>query len=123
MEALLNWFETSSNVWVPILLTALAGVFLKYVDRWITTAKSRVENEINEKSTLAEQAASLTEWNNALREELRREIKTLKEEMAQIESALDEWKSRYYKLLEEFVNLKAVADKIAEAVSDENRNV
>lgn len=68
--------------------TLFGGAGLEVTRRWLNRSKDRDD--------------TATE----LRKELREELASLKKELDQVEAELDEWKNRYYDLLQQFVSVK-----------------
>lgn len=117
MDNLLAWVSQNSGVWVPVLLTTIAAIFLRYLDKWITSSRARDIARVRDKNDVLEESKRVSTWNENLRKELRTEVENLKAEIVRIEKELDNWKDKYYSLLEEFVTLKSVADTFLEAIN------
>lgn len=76
---------------IPVLAligTLFGGAGLEVTRRWLNRSKDRDD--------------TATE----LRKELREELASLKKELDEVEEELDEWKTKYFTLLEQFVNVK-----------------
>lgn len=80
-----------SNYAIPIIAllgTLFGGAGLELIKRWLGKAK--------EKDDTATQ----------LRKELRGELTSLKKELSDVERELDEWKARYYEVMEKYLTVK-----------------
>lgn len=82
-----------SQAWLALIGAVLGGSGLKVIEYWLN--KSRVEND-----------AAAT-----FRNELRDEVKTLRNELRQAETELDAWKAKYYELMDEFLKFRSNIDK------------
>jgi predicted nucleic acid-binding Zn-ribbon protein len=77
-----------SQGWLALLGAVLGGSGLKVIEAWLNRSK--------EKDDAASQ----------LRNELRGEIRSLRDELKNVEDELDKWRGKYYELLDEFVRAK-----------------
>lgn len=75
--------------WVAVIGTCFGGLGLKFAD-WLL---NRSKNE--------EDAAT------SFRKELREEIATLRAELGRVSKEVDEWREKYYDVLEELIASKA----------------
>jgi len=82
-----------SQAWVALIAALLGGSGLKVIEYWLN--KSKVEQD---------SAA-------AFRNELRDEVKTLRDELRKAESELDQWKAKYYELMDEFLKFRSNIDR------------
>jgi len=74
--------------WIAVIGTVFGGAGLKGIESVLSRGKNKQDYAIK------------------LREELREEIRVLKEELARIDHDLDEWKNKYYALLDDFIKAK-----------------
>lgn len=81
------------NDWlIPVLTflgTIFAGAGLKWIEGWLKKAKDKDDTATN------------------LRNELRGELTSLKSEIQQTEKELDEWKGKYYLLIEQYLSVRS----------------
>lgn len=81
------------NDWlIPVLTflgTVFAGAGLKWIEGWLKKAKDKDDTATN------------------LRNELRGELTSLKAEIQQTEKELDEWKGKYYLLIEQYLSVRS----------------
>lgn len=81
------------NDWlIPVLTflgTVFAGAGLKWIEGWLKKAKDKDDTATN------------------LRNELRGELTSLKAEMQAVEKELDEWKGKYYLLIEQYLAVRS----------------
>ena len=92
------------NNWLVPLLTFLGTVFagtgLKWLEGWLRKNKDKDDTATN------------------LRNELRLELVAMKADIQKTEDELDEWKAKYYEVIERLITMKAQledARKILEA--------
>lgn len=85
-----------------LLGAMLAGVGLKIVERWLLKSKERDDTATN------------------LRNELRAELTALKIEMQAVEKELDEWKFKYYDVIEKYIIAKAQLEAALKILRDKN---
>jgi hypothetical protein len=79
------------NYTIPIIAllgTLFGGAGLEFIKRWLGKAKERDDTA------------------TALRNELRGELTSLKKELANVEKELDEWKAKYYEVVERYLTIK-----------------
>lgn len=81
------------TAWVALLGTIFAGAGFKVIEFILSKNQRKVDTA------------------TALREELRKESQALREEMRTVEKALDEWKDKYYTLLQNYLDLKSTLEK------------
>ena len=94
--------------WIALIGTVTGGVGLKLVEHWLGRNKVKTDDAAR------------------LRDELRIEITTQREEIKQLESDVDKWREEYYNLRDKYINLQTeltmALQKIREeAVSAENK--
>lgn len=85
---------TTTQAWIAFASTVAGGGGLKLIERVIARSKAR-EKESEATSTI-------------IRTELRGEVADLKRELRTLGEDLDEWKDKYYKLLEAFMEAKSM---------------
>lgn len=68
--------------------TIFGGAGLEFIKRWLGKAKEKDDTA------------------TALRNELRGELTSLKTELAGVEKELDEWKQKYYDVVEKYLTVK-----------------
>lgn len=81
-----------SQAWLALIGAVLGGSGLKIMESWLNKSKVR------------DDAAS------AFRTELRDEVKNLRDELRKVETDLDNWRAKYYELMEQFLKVKAELD-------------
>lgn len=99
-------------------MTTLSALFLGWLRNKAIKAKESIEKKSLQHKEYVIEAQRLAEWNNEVRAELRAEILQLKTEIDGVERDLDVWKEKYFKLYEEFIVLKTVAETLQEALND-----
>lgn len=77
-----------SEGWLALIGALLGGSGLKIVEAWLNRSKVKED--------------SATE----LRNELRAEVRGLRDELRTVEDELDKWRGKYYELLDEFIKAK-----------------
>jgi uncharacterized protein (DUF3084 family) len=73
---------------IALLGTIFGGAGLEFIKRWLNKAKEKDDTA------------------TALRNELRSELTGLKTEMQAVEKELDEWKAKYYDVVEKYLTIK-----------------
>lgn len=89
-----------SQAWLALIGALLGGSGLKFIEHWLSRPKVK------------DDAAS------AFRNELREEVKNLREELRKTEAELDVWRSKYYALLDEFSQAKLDRDQALKKIQD-----
>lgn len=89
-----------SQAWLALIGALLGGSGLKFIEHYLSRPKVK------------EDAAS------AFRAELREEVKNLREELRKTEADLDEWRTKYYALLDEFSKAKIDRDNALQKIQD-----
>lgn len=77
--------------WLALAGALLGGSGLKVIEFWLNKPKV--------------QADTATEFRNELREE----VKTLREELHRAEEEIDKWRDQYYTVMDEFLKFKSAA--------------
>lgn len=77
-----------NQAWIALIGAILGGSGLKVIEAWLNRPKEHADAE--------------TEFRNELREE----VKSLREELRKVEAELDSWREKYYTLMDEFVKFK-----------------
>lgn len=75
--------------WIALLGTVFGGAGLKLIENFLSRGQGKAD------------AAT------AMREELRKESTSLREELRVVEKDLDAWKEKYFLLLQEYLELKS----------------
>src|SRR5690349_9091125 len=73
---------------VALVGTIMGGVGLKVVEHWLSKGKVKVDDAAR------------------LRDELRLEITTQKEEIRQLEAEVEKWRKEYYDLFQKYMSLE-----------------
>lgn len=89
-----------SQAWLALIGAILGGSGLKFVEHWLSRPKVRDDSA------------------TAFRNELREEMKTIREELRKAENELDEWRDKYYLLLEQFSRAKIERDDALHKIQD-----
>jgi len=77
------------TAWIALIGTVFGGAGLKIVEKVLSNGQGKID------------AAT------QLRDELRKESSALREEIKQVEKELDQWKEKYFILLQEFLEIKS----------------
>lgn len=77
-----------SQAWIAVLGTIFGGAGFKFVEYWLTRNQRQDDTAAK------------------LREELRTEVQSLREELHRVEAGLEEWREKYYNLLGQFLSVK-----------------
>ena len=92
-----------SNYAIPLIAligTIFGGAGLEFVKRWLGKAKDKDDTA------------------TALRNELRGELTSLKTELSNVERELDEWKAKYYDVVEKYLTVKIQYENALRQLSD-----
>lgn len=74
--------------WIALIGTVTGGVGLKVLEHWLGRNRVRTDDATR------------------LRDELRTEITSLREENRQMEADVDKWREEYYNLRDKYINLQ-----------------
>lgn len=85
---------------IALLGTLFGGAGLEFIKRWLGKAKDKEDTA------------------TALRNELRGELTSLKQELAEVEKELDEWKAKYYDVVEKYLTVKIQYENALRQLSD-----
>lgn len=77
-----------SEAWLALIGALLGGSGLKIIEHWLNKAKVKDDSA------------------TSFRKELRDEVTSLREELRKVEKELDEWRDKYYALMDEFSQFK-----------------
>lgn len=77
------------TAWIALIGTIFAGAGLKLMESFLARGQGK-----NDTAT-------------AMRAELRKETADLKDELRQVEKDLDEWKEKYFLLLQDYLEVKS----------------
>lgn len=83
----INWSDYAIPI-IALVGTMFGGAGLEFIKRWLGKAKERDDTA------------------TALRNELRGELTSIKQELAAVEKELDEWKTKYYDVVEKYLTVK-----------------
>lgn len=75
--------------WLALIGALLGGSGLKFIEHWLNKGKTKEDSAL------------------ALRAELREDLKTARAELDRAEDETDEWRAKYYIILEGWQNLRA----------------
>lgn len=90
---------------IAALLGGTGVALLRLIDNWVST---KISNKDSREDRLYREATQL-------RKELRLEVEKLESTITNLQSALDDWKTRYWKLYQEYLLLSAeIEDDIEE---------
>lgn len=78
-----------SQAWIALLGTIFGGAGFKIIEHWLSR-NQRTDDTATK-----------------LRDELREEVKSLREELRKVEADLDTWRGKYYELMEQFLAVRA----------------
>jgi regulator of replication initiation timing len=90
-----------SQAWLALIGALLGGSGLKFIEHYLNRPKVK------------DDAAQ------AFRNELREEVKNLREELRKTETELDNWRQKYYALLDEFSKAKIDRDNALQKIQDD----
>ena len=95
--------------WIALAGTVFGGVGLKVVEHWLGRNKIRLDD--------AQQ----------IRNELRLEITSQREEIAQLEETANKWREEYFKVLEKHINYQATTsveiENLKRALAESERKI
>lgn len=89
-----------SQAWLALIGALLGGSGLKFIEHYLNRPK------------IKDDAAT------TFRNELREEVKNLREELRKTEAELDTWRQKYYALLDEFSAAKLDRDQALKKIQD-----
>jgi predicted nuclease with TOPRIM domain len=89
-----------ATAWIALIGTVLGGVGLKIVEHWLGRSKIRDDTATQ------------------LRNELRAEILTLRQELNNVEADLDKWRGKYYELMDNFIKVKSELEHAVRALQN-----
>lgn len=91
------------NYGIPIIAllgTLFGGAGLEFIKRWLGKAKEKDDTATD------------------LRNELRGELTSIKTELANVERELDEWKAKYYEVVEKYLTVKIQYENALRLLAD-----
>lgn len=88
---------------IALLGTLFGGAGLEFIKRWLGKAKEKDDTA------------------TALRNELRGELTSLKQELAAVEKELDEWKAKYYDVVEKYLTVKIQYENLLRQMSEQKK--
>lgn len=89
------------SAWIPLATAVFGGVGLKMAEHWLGRAKVRIDEA------------------ETIRNELRIEITSLREEVRGLESQVNEWRGKYYDLREQQIELNTELAKAVQQLKEE----
>lgn len=89
-----------NSAWVALIAALLGGSGLKIIEYWLN--RSRVKDDTAMQ----------------MRKELREELAGLKEELRLAETALDEWKQKYYDLYDKLIQTRGELDSALRMIKE-----
>jgi len=89
-----------SQAWLALIGAILGGSGLKFIEHYLSRPKIKDDSA------------------TAFRNELREEVKNLRDELRKTEVELDTWRAKYYALLEEFSKAKIARDNALNKIQD-----
>lgn len=89
-----------SQAWLALIGAVLGGSGLKFIEHYLSRPKIKDDSA------------------TAFRNELREEVKNLRDELRKTELELDTWRAKYYALLEEFSKAKIARDNALNKIQD-----
>ena len=84
-----------SQGWVALLAALLGGSLLKVVEYLLNKSKTKDDSAMQ------------------FRDELREEVKILREELRKNELEVEKWRAQYYAVMDEFIEHKTLINKIS----------
>jgi archaellum component FlaC len=85
---------------LSVLGAVFAGTGLKIIEKWLQKAKDKDDTATN------------------LRNELRTELTELKKELAAAGDSIDEWRAKYYDVIEKYILVKAQLNAVLKILAD-----
>jgi hypothetical protein len=83
-----------------VIGAVFAGTGLKVVEKWLQKAKDKDDTA------------------TSLRNELRTELTGLKKELADAGDSIDEWRAKYYDVIEKYILVKAQLNTVLKILAD-----
>jgi hypothetical protein len=96
----MNLDGTTLTAIFSVIGAIFAGAGLKVVEKWLQKAKDKDDTA------------------TSLRNELRTELTALKKELADASDSIDEWKAKYYDVIEKYILVKAQLNAVLKILSD-----
>ena len=90
-----------SEALIALIGTIFGGVGLKFLESFINRSKAKDDTATQ------------------IRKELRDEIRDMRAELNRLESDVDEWKGKYYTLLEQFIKVKAELEPYLQTIKSQ----
>lgn len=91
---MLDWNNILISI-IALLSAAISTIGLKLVERWLNKSKDKDSSQLEMRNELRTDIASKVE-----------EIERLKAEIAAMEKEIDEWRKKYYEIVEAYLKLK-----------------
>lgn len=89
-----------SQAWLALIGAILGGSGLKFIEHWLSQSKVKDDSA------------------SKFRDELRNEVSSLREELRTTEKDLDEWKGKYYTLVEETMKVRSELEAALRDIAD-----
>jgi archaellum component FlaC len=96
----MNLDGTALTAIFSVIGAIFAGTGLKIVEKWLQKTKDKDDTATN------------------LRNELRSELTALKKELADAGDSIDEWKAKYYDVIEKYILVKAQLNAVLKILSE-----
>lgn len=90
-----------SQAWLALIGALLGGSGLKFIEHYLSRPKIKDD--------------TATQFRNELREE----VKNLRDELRKTEVELDNWRTKYYALMDEFSRAKIERDNALQKIQDD----
>lgn len=98
----MTWDTATITAVITLAGTVFAGAGLRVVEKWLQKAKDKDDTATN------------------LRNELRAELTELKKELTAAEKSIDEWRAKYYDVIEKYIVAKAQLDAVLKLLAQHN---
>lgn len=89
-----DWNNVLISV-IALLSAAISTIGLKLVERWLNKSKDKDSSQLEMRNELRTDLASRTD-----------EVERLKAEATALEKEIDEWRRKYYEIVEAYLKLK-----------------
>lgn len=85
---MIEFFSGLDAAWIALIGTLFGGVVLKVTEHWLGRTKTATNDA------------------KAIREELRSQVTSQKDEINQLEDEVNEWRSKYYDLRDSYIKIQ-----------------
>lgn len=93
-------FGEINQAWLALIGAILGGSGLKFIEHWLSRSKAKDDSA------------------SKFRDELRTEVSSLRDELRTTETDLDNWKQKYYTLVEDAMKVRSELDAALRAIAD-----